>query len=92
MLSAAAAAFAAAGRPPPAASSAVLHANLLQPPARHPRAAPACTCLCLQIFRRMLAAYVDAVSNPFYTVGTPLASPRFDASIRTIATSLGALT
>ena len=45
----------------------------------------------LQIFRRMHAAFVDAVSNPFYVIGTPLASPRFDASIRTIATSLGAL-
>ena len=44
----------------------------------------------LQIFRRMHAAYLDAVSNPFYQCGTPLASPRFDASIRTIVTSLGA--
>ncbi|KAL4440534.1 hypothetical protein ABPG75_003535 [Micractinium tetrahymenae] len=44
------------------------------------------------IFRRMHAAFVDAVSNPFYAQGSPLTSPRFDASIRTIATSLGALT
>ena len=43
-----------------------------------------------QIFRRMHAAYVDAVSNPFYQQGAPLASRRFDVSIRTIATSLGA--
>lgn len=43
-----------------------------------------------QIFRRMHAAFVDAASNPFYQQGAPLASPRFDASIRTIATSLGA--
>lgn len=42
------------------------------------------------IFRRMHAAFVDAVSNPFYQQGAPLVSPRFDASIRTIATSLGA--
>lgn len=46
----------------------------------------------LQIFRRMHAAFADAVSNPFYAQGSPLTSPRFDASIRTIATSLGALT
>ena len=38
----------------------------------------------------MHAAYVDAVSNPFYQQGAPLASRRFDVSIRTIATSLGA--
>lgn len=44
----------------------------------------------VQIFRRMHAAFVDAVSNPFYQQGAPLVSPRFDASIRTIATSLGA--
>ncbi|KAL4419460.1 hypothetical protein ABPG77_003573 [Micractinium sp. CCAP 211/92] len=44
------------------------------------------------IFRRMHAAFADAVSNPFYAQGSPLTSPRFDASIRTIATSLGALT
>lgn len=44
------------------------------------------------IFRRMHTAFVDAVSNPFYTHGSPLISPRFDASIRTIATSLGAMT
>lgn len=46
----------------------------------------------LQIFRRMHTAFVDAVCNPFYAQGSPLTSPRFDASIRTIATSLGALT
>lgn len=44
----------------------------------------------IQIFRRMHAAFVDAVSNPFYSPGAPLASPRFDASIRAIAQSLGA--
>lgn len=43
-----------------------------------------------QLFRRMHAAYVDAVCNPFYSAGAPLASPAFDASIRTIATGLGA--
>ncbi|KAI3431327.1 hypothetical protein D9Q98_004385 [Chlorella vulgaris] len=42
------------------------------------------------IFRRMHTAFADAVSNPFYVLGTPLVSPRFDASVRTIATSLGA--
>ena len=38
----------------------------------------------------MHAALVDALSNPFYQQGTPLTSPRFDASVRTIATALGA--
>jgi trafficking protein particle complex subunit 2 len=29
---------------------------------------------------RLHAAYVDAVSNPFYTAGAPLASPRFESA------------
>jgi len=41
------------------------------------------------VFKRFHAAYVEAVSNPFYTTGMPVSSKRFDASIRTIATSLG---
>lgn len=56
----------------------------------HPHTSPTRPTGCAQIFRRMHAAFVDAVSNPFYQQGAPLASPRFDASIRTIATSLGA--
>ncbi|GAB4813951.1 hypothetical protein N2152v2_000997 [Parachlorella kessleri] len=43
------------------------------------------------IFRRFHTAFIDAVSNPFYTPNTAMTSKRFDASIRTIATSLGAL-
>lgn len=42
------------------------------------------------VFKRFHTAYVDAVSNPFYTTSSPMTSPRFDASVRTIVTSLGA--
>lgn len=41
------------------------------------------------LFKRFHSAYVDAVSNPFYTTSTPVASKRFDASVRTMVTSLG---
>ena len=43
------------------------------------------------IFRRLHAAYADALSNPFYAPGAPLASPRFDASARALCSSLGAM-
>lgn len=64
------------------------HASMYAPSATppHARLHPARP----QIFRRMHTAFADAVSNPFYVLGTPLVSPRFDASVRTIATSLGA--
>ncbi|KAA6425110.1 MAG: trafficking particle complex subunit 2 -like [Trebouxia sp. A1-2] len=42
------------------------------------------------IFKRFHTAYVDAVSNPFYTTSTSVTSKRFDASVRTLVTSLGA--
>ncbi|KAL3139448.1 hypothetical protein ABBQ38_003778 [Trebouxia sp. C0009 RCD-2024] len=41
------------------------------------------------VFKRFHTAYVDAVSNPFYTTSTPVVSKRFDASVRTMVTSLG---
>lgn len=40
------------------------------------------------IFRRFHAAFVDAVSNPFYTVNMPITSPGFDASVQTIMTTV----
>lgn len=40
------------------------------------------------IFRRFHATYVDAASNPFYTINTALTSKSFDASVRTIATAI----
>lgn len=40
------------------------------------------------IFRRFHAAYVDAVSNPFYTINTAIPSKSFDASVRTIITTV----
>lgn len=40
------------------------------------------------IFKRFHAAFIDAVSNPFYTLNTPIISPSFDASIRTIMTTV----
>jgi len=36
------------------------------------------------VFRRFHAAYVDAVSNPFYDVGSPVSSGQFAASVRAI--------
>ena len=36
-----------------------------------------------QVFRRLHAAYVDAVSNPFYTIGQPITSRRFNDSVKT---------
>lgn len=40
------------------------------------------------MFKRFHTAYVDAVSNPFYTTSTPVTSKQFDASVRTIVTSI----
>lgn len=37
----------------------------------------------VQVFRRLHAAYIDAVSNPFYTVGQPITSRQFYDSVRT---------
>ncbi|KAK9823385.1 hypothetical protein WJX72_002400 [[Myrmecia] bisecta] len=39
------------------------------------------------IFKRFHTAYVDAVSNPFYTGNTPITSPSFDASVRAIVST-----
>lgn len=41
------------------------------------------------MFKRFHTAYVDAVSNPFYTTSAAVTSKRFDASVRTMVTSLG---
>jgi len=38
------------------------------------------------VFKRFHAAYVDAVSNPFYNIGSPISSSRFAASVRGIVT------
>ncbi|CAK0783312.1 hypothetical protein CVIRNUC_006511 [Coccomyxa viridis] len=40
------------------------------------------------IFRRFHAAFIDAISNPFYTVNMPITSPGFDASVKTIMTTV----
>ena len=37
----------------------------------------------MQVFRRLHAAYVDAVSNPFYTIGQPITSRRFNDGVKT---------
>jgi len=37
----------------------------------------------MQVFRRLHAAYVDAVSNPFYTIGQPITSRGFNDSVKT---------
>ncbi|DBA89261.1 TPA: hypothetical protein ACH3X1_016402 [Trebouxia sp. C0004] len=42
------------------------------------------------MFKRFHTAYVDAVSNPFYSTSTLVTSKSFDASVRTMVTSLGA--
>lgn len=40
------------------------------------------------IFKRFHAAYVDAISNPFYDANTAIHSQAFDASVRTIVTTI----
>ena len=40
-------------------------------------------CADVQVFKRLHAAYVDAVSNPFYTISQPITSRRFNDSVKT---------
>jgi hypothetical protein len=39
-----------------------------------------------EAFRRLHAAYVDAISNPFHVQGHALMSPGFEANVRGIIT------
>lgn len=38
----------------------------------------------MQVFKRFHAAYVDAVSNPFYDVGGPITSAKFAVSVKAL--------
>ncbi|KAK9799812.1 hypothetical protein WJX73_002139 [Symbiochloris irregularis] len=40
------------------------------------------------LFKRFHAAFIDVVSNPFYEIGQPITSTSFDASVRTIVTTV----
>ena len=41
----------------------------------------------VQVFKRFHAAYVDAVSNPFYNVGALITSAKFALAVKTVVDS-----